>query len=125
MKQILAIIRMSKINETKEALNEIGLPSFTASGKVQGRGKGRGDYLERTKSTVDDKEYISLSTGEPRLKTKRLLHIIVADEKVDLAVQTIIKANQTGKSGDGKIFIVPTIEAHRVRTRETGDNVLD
>ena len=59
------------------------------------------------------------------LKTKRLLHIIVADEKVDLAVQTIIKANQTGKSGDGKIFIIPTVEAYRVRTRETGELVLD
>ena len=125
MKQILAIIRMAKINETKDALNEIGLPSFTASGKVQGRGKGRGDYLERAEMITDDKEYISLSTGEPRLKTKRLLHIIVADEKVDLAVQTIIKANQTGKSGDGKIFIIPTVEAYRVRTRETGELVLD
>jgi len=125
MKQIIAIIRMSKINETKDALNAIGLPSFTASGKVQGRGKGRGDYLERTDMITEDKEYISLTTGEPRLKTKRLLHIIVTDEKTDLAVQTIIKANQTGKSGDGKIFIIPTVEAYRVRTRESGESVLD
>lgn len=125
MKQIIAIIRISKINETKDALNEIGLPSFMASGKVQGRGKGRGDYLETADLVPDEKEYISLSTGEPRLKTKRLLHIIVADEKADLAVQTIIKANQTGKSGDGKIFVVPTVETYQVRTGESGESVLD
>jgi nitrogen regulatory protein PII 2 len=125
MKQIIAIIRMSKINETKEALNEVGLPSFMASGKVQGRGKGRGNYLEQADLISDDKEYMSLSTGEPRLKTKRLLHIYVADEKADLAVETIIKANRTDKSGDGKIFILPAVEAYRVRTGESGESVLD
>ena len=125
MKQILAIIRISKINETKEALNEVGLPSFMASGKVQGRGKGRGDYLERNEAVTEDKDYISLSTGEPRLKTKRLLHLIVTEEKVDIAIQTIIKANKTGKSGDGKIFVIPTVEAYRVRTGESGEPVLD
>lgn len=125
MKQIIAIIRIAKINETKEALAAIGMPSFMASGKVQGRGKGKGDELPEMEFPLDDPEYISLSTGEPRLKTKRLIYIIVPDEKVDMAVQTIIKANQTGKSGDGKIFVTPTVEAYRVRTGETGEIILD
>lgn len=125
MKQIIAIIRIAKINETKEALASIGLPSFMASGKVLGRGNGRGKTIDEMELLEEDNEYISLSTGEPRLKTKRLINIIVPDEKVDLAVQTIIKANQTGKSGDGKIFVTPTVEAYRVRTGESGECVLD
>jgi nitrogen regulatory protein PII 2 len=50
---------------------------------------------------------------------------VVTDEKKDLAVETIIKANQTGKSGDGKIFVIDTVGSVRVRTGESGDETLD
>ena len=56
---------------------------------------------------------------------KRILLIVVPDELVDKTVKTIISINQTGKSGDGKIFVLPCMDSIRVRTREAGDQVLD
>jgi nitrogen regulatory protein PII 2 len=121
MKMIVAIIRMKKMNETKAALASAGLPSFMASGEVHGRGRGLGvgPTFEANKKNPD---YVH---EEHRLKTKRLITIIVADSKVDLAVQTIIKANQTGNSGDGKVFVMPAVDAIQVRTGDTGELVLD
>jgi nitrogen regulatory protein PII 2 len=54
-----------------------------------------------------------------------MITLVVTDEKKELAVETIIKTNQTGKSGDGKIFVIPAIDSVRVRTGETGDITLD
>jgi nitrogen regulatory protein PII 2 len=54
-----------------------------------------------------------------------MITLTVTDEKADLAIQTIIKANQTGNSGDGKIFVLPTADAVQVRTGDSGDKVLD
>ena len=121
MKMIIAIIRMKKVNETKKALAEAGLPSFNASGEVQGRGRGLGvgPTFEANKKNPD---YVHV---EHRLKTKRMVNIVVTDEKVELAVQTLIKANQTGNSGDGKIFVLPAAEAIQVRTGDSGETVLD
>jgi len=65
-----------------------------------------------------------LSKG-PRLYPKRLLTIVVPDDKVKLVVDTIIATNKTGHAGDGKIFVLPILEAVRVRTGEDGDAVLD
>lgn len=127
MKMIIAIIRMAKMNDTKEALAKAGLPSFMASGKVQGRGRGRGigPNYAAILSEADKVEALKELGPEPRLKTKRMITIIVAEEKVDLAVETIIKANQTGNSGDGKIFVTPCAEAIQIRTGETGNSILD
>ena len=121
MKMIIAIIRMKKVNDTKAALANAGLPSFMASGEVQGRGRGLGvgPTFEANKKNPD---YVH---EEHRLKTKRLITIVVTDSKVDLAVQTIIQANKTGNSGDGKIFVLPAAEAFQVRTGDTGEQVLD
>jgi nitrogen regulatory protein PII 2 len=127
MKMIFAIIRMAKLNETKKALAAVGLPSFMASGEVQGRGRGLGTG-PRYQAIMDDpdlSEPLKELGPEPRLKTKRLINMVVTDEKVDLAVQTIISANKTGNSGDGKIFVLPTAEAIQVRTGDSGDGVLD
>jgi len=127
MKMIIAIIRMAKMNDTKEALAVAGLPSFMASGKVQGRGRGRGigPNYAAVLSEEEKLEALKELGPEPRLKTKRMITIIVAEEKVDLAVETIIKANQTGNSGDGKIFVTPCAEAIQIRTGETGNSILD
>jgi nitrogen regulatory protein PII 2 len=126
MKLILSVIRIAKMNETKKALSDAGLPSFTAMG-VLGRGRGRGigpNYEKVLQGTGADemfKEFIP----EPRLKSKRMITLIVPDDKKDIAVDTIIKVNRTNNSGDGRIFVIETIDAVRVRTGERGDLVLD
>lgn len=121
MKLILAIIRIAKMQDTKEALSAVDLPSFTAMA-VLGRGKGHGD-LEKAKDVSP--QLHELISEMPRLKSKRMITLVVTDDKKDLAVQTIIKANQTGKSGDGKIIVVEATDSIRVRTGEKGDITLD
>ena len=126
MKLIIAIIRIAKMNETKIALSDAGLPSFTAMG-VLGRGQGRGlgpTYQEVITNPVNQEALKQLGV-EPRLKSKRMITLVVTDEKKDLAVETIIKTNQTGNSGDGKIIIVEALDSIRVRTAEKGDLTLD
>jgi nitrogen regulatory protein PII 2 len=121
MKLLLSIIRIAKMQETKEALSNAGLPSFTAM-PVLGRGRGNGD-LE--KAADYSPQLHELIPEVPRFKSKRLITLVVTDDKKDLAVQTIIKANQTGKSGDGKIFVINTFDSIRVRTGESGNSTLD
>lgn len=109
------------MGETKESLSLVGLPSFTAM-PVLGRGKGHGD-MEKRESVPS--EYLELIAEVPRLKSKRMITLVVSDDKKDLAVETIIKANQSGKSGDGKIFVLNAVDSVRVRTGEVGDSTLD
>ena len=126
MKLILAIIRIAKMNETKVALSDAGLPSFTAMG-VLGRGRGRGlgpTYQEVINNPVNQ-ETLKQIGAEPRLKSKRMITLVVPDDKKDLAVETIIKINQTGNSGDGKIIVIEALDSVRVRTGEKGDITLD
>jgi nitrogen regulatory protein PII 2 len=122
----MAIIRNVKMNETKQALADAGLPSFTALG-VMGRGQGRGlgPTYQNIISDSSAKELLAQLGPEPRLKSKRIIILVVTDEKKDLAVETIIKINQTGNSGDGKIFVIETLGSVRIRTGETGDLTLD
>lgn len=126
MKLILAIIRNAKMNETKQALSDVGLPSFTAMG-VLGRGRGRGIGPNYEQAIQDDETLNALKEigPEPRLKSKRMITLVVPDDKKDLAVETIITVNKTSNSGDGKIFVIETLDAIRVRTGETGDITLD
>ena len=70
-------------------------------------------------------EAISQLGQSGRLIPKRAMVIIVPDKLVDKTVKTIIRENQTGKSGDGMIFVMPCLDAVRVRTWESGDIVLD
>lgn len=130
MKLILAMIRISKMVDTKAALSEIGIPSFTAM-PVLGRGKGHGD-LEKIQQAKKEKECpdiledaLSFIPEIPRLKSKRMITLVVTDEKKDVAIEAIIKANQTGKSGDGKIFVIETLGSYSVHTGESGDMTLD
>ncbi len=130
MKLILAIIRIAKMTETKQALADAGLPSFTAL-PVLGRGQGHGD-LEKIKAFQESNasedildDALTFIPETPRLKSKRMITLVVTDDKKDLAVETIIKANQTGKSGDGKIFVTTTFESYSVHTGASGDATLD
>lgn len=125
MKLIMAIIRIDKMNATKRALSDAGLPSMTATGKVFGRGKGLWDakVLEGVKKDLP--EALAHLGKEPRLRPQRVITLIVTDEKKDKAIETIIEANQTPEPGDGKIFVIPMIDAIKVRTGESGDIALD
>ncbi|HPS13860.1 MAG TPA: P-II family nitrogen regulator [Prolixibacteraceae bacterium] len=125
MKLIMAIIRIDKMNATKRALSDAGLPSMTATGKVFGRGKGLWDakVLEGVKKDLP--EALAHLGKEPRLRPQRVITLVVTDDNKDKAIETIIEANQTPEPGDGKIFVIPMIDAVKVRTGETGDVALD
>jgi nitrogen regulatory protein PII 2 len=126
MKLILAIIRIAKMNETKMALSEAGLPSFTAMGVMgRGRGRGIGPNYKQILSDSSNLDVLKELGPESRLKSKRMITLVVPDDKKDLAVETIIGVNRTNNSGDGKIFVVETLDAIRVRTGERGDITLD
>lgn len=126
MKLILAIIRIAKMNETKQALSEAGLPSFTAMGVLgRGRGRGEGQNFQEVISNPLNQEALKQIGPEPRLKSKRLITLVVPESKKDQAIETIIKVNQTHNSGDGKIFVVEALDSIRVRTGEKGENTLD
>jgi nitrogen regulatory protein PII 2 len=124
MKTIMAIIRIDKMNETKKALTDIGMPSFMATGKVFGRGKGRYDakVIEGVKNDIP--EAVSILSPEPRLRPQRLIILTVLDDQVKEAVEAIMAANCTNSPGDGKIFVQPCTETIRVRTGETGDSAI-
>jgi len=130
MKEVMAVIRQNKINDTKRALNDAGITSFTATGRVLGRGKGLVDYRILHGAEEGAPEAIAQLGDGPRLVPKRLITVVVSDDWVERTVDAIIKTNQTGNAGDGKIFVLPILEATRVRTEETvsgpcGGTVLD
>ena len=119
MKEVVAVVRMDMMNRTKKALTEAGVDAFFAH-EAQGRGKG---FINPTVLKGAEKGYEEAAAilGEKgKLYPKRLVTVVVPDPDVDTVVQTIIEANQTGKPGDGKIFVLPLSDAVRVRTGETG-----
>ena len=124
MKQIIAIIRMNQVNATRQALVEAGIPAFTAR-KVKGRGQGKVDFHLLKGAEDGYEEAISQLGPGPRLVPKRMFTIAVPDELVPKTVKTLIQVNQTGHPGDGKIFVVPLLDAVRIRTGEKGELALD
>jgi nitrogen regulatory protein PII 2 len=124
MKEIMAIIRINKMNQTKQALADAGVASFTAH-RVVGRGKGKVDYLLMKGAEAGCEEAISQLGPGPKLIPKRLLDVVVQDDLVPSVVRTIIEVNQTANPGDGKIFVMPVLDALRVRTGEVGEPALD
>ena len=120
MKEVTAIIRMDKMNATKRALADAGISSLTAR-KVMGRGQGNVDYmlLKGAQEGVD--EAIAQLGPGPKLIPKRMLTIVVSDHNLQPTVNAIIRVNQTGSPGDGKIFVLPLGDAVRVRTGESGN----
>ncbi|MBI5251491.1 MAG: P-II family nitrogen regulator [Desulfomonile tiedjei] len=124
MKEVMAIIRMNMMNKTKKALSEAGISSMTAK-DVLGRGKGLVDYSLLEGAEKGYEEAIAQLGQSQRLIPKRLLLLVVPEKLVQKTVKTIINVNQTGKSGDGKIFVMPVTDSVSVRTGEAGDGTLD
>lgn len=124
MKEVMAIIRINKMNETKRALADAGISSLTAR-EALGRGKGIVDLKLLEGAEKGYEEAISQLGQSQRLIPKRLLWIVVPDKLVDKTVKAIISVNQTGKSGDGKIFVMPTYDSISIRTSVSGDSTLD
>lgn len=112
MKKIEAIIKPFKLDEVKEALQEIGLQGITVTeAKGFGRQKGHTELYRGAEYVVD---------FLPKVKVE----IVLPDELVDAAVEAIRKAAQTGRIGDGKIFVTPVEAVVRIRTGETGEEAL-
>ncbi len=124
MKEVMAIVRINMMNKTKKALAEAGVSSVTARDAL-GRGKGLVDLTLLEGAERGYEEAIAQLGQSQRLVPKRIFFTVVPDRLVPKTVQTIIEVNRTGKSGDGKIFILPLGDAVRVRTGESGDQVLD
>lgn len=124
MKEVMAIIRMNMMNRTKKALSDAGISSMTAK-DVLGRGKGLVDYHLLEGAEKGYEEAIAQLGQSQRLIPKRLLVVVVQDKLLPKTVSTIIEVNQTGKSGDGKVFVMPVNDSASVRTGEAGDTVLD
>lgn len=118
MKEITAIIRMNKMQKTLDALSECGYPSFTVE-KVMGRGKQKGLCYE-FEPPLPKQQGVTEKNCIPFVP-KRMFTIVVDDKAADKIVQRIISVNQTGHTGDGKIFVTDIPEAYRIRTREEGE----
>ncbi len=119
MKEVIAVVRINKMNQTKKALTDVGVDAFFAR-EAQGRGKGfiNPKVLEGVDQGYEEAAAILGEKG--KLYPKRVVTVVVEDDKVADVVQSIIKTNQTGKPGDGKIFVMPILDSVRVRTGETG-----
>ena len=112
MKKIEAIIKPFKLDDVKEALNEIGIQGMTISEvKGYGRQKGHKEIYRGAEYIVD---FI------PKIK----IEIVVAADMAEKVVEAIRNAANTGKIGDGKIFVFSVEEALRVRTGETGKDAI-
>jgi nitrogen regulatory protein PII 2 len=122
MKEVMAIIRMNMMNKTKKALSDAGISSMTAK-DVLGRGKGLVDYHLLHGAEKGYEEAIAQLGQSQRLIPA--CFVVVQDKLLPKTVNTIIEVNQTGKSGDGKIFVMPVSDSASVRTGEAGDTVLD
>lgn len=133
MKEITVVIRRDKLPATKKALEELGYPSVSIQ-SVDGRGKQKGmvcdndldpelpeTFCTSVKLTPTPSSY-ALEHALPKVALfvpKRMLTMVVPDDLVTKIVKSLVKANQTGKTGDGKIFVSPVEGALRVRTGET------
>ncbi|SDF08164.1 P-II family nitrogen regulator [Desulfovibrio legallii] len=119
MKEVIAIIRPNKVTATRKALDRLGFPCMSAVA-VLGRGKQRGIADEVAVQISPIVRGLGSFKGMPYVP-KRLLSIVVPDAMTDKVVDTIIKVNQTGDIGDGKLIVCPVEDALRVRTGETGE----
>ena len=112
MKKIEAIIKPFKMEDVKEALSEIGIEGMTVSEvKGFGRQKGHTEIYRGSEYTVD---------FLPKVK----FEIVLADERVQRAIDAIVQSAKTGKIGDGKVFVLPIEDAIRIRTEERGESAV-
>jgi len=112
MKKIEAIIKPFKLDEVKDALVEIGIGGMTVT-EVKGFGqqKGHTEIYRGTEYVID---------FLPKVK----IEVVVRDEDVEKVVETILRTAQTGRVGDGKIFIIPVEDVIRIRTGERGEQAI-
>lgn len=120
MKEIMAVIRMNKMNQTKKALADAGIPAFVAR-EGYGRGKGLVNQAVLEGAAAGNEEAIALLGTKGRLYPKRIVSLVVPDAQVGQAVEVLISVNKTGQAGDGKIFVMPVSDSIRVRTGEAGE----
>jgi nitrogen regulatory protein P-II 1 len=112
MQKVEAVIKPFKLDEVKEALNTIGVQGITVSEvKGFGRQKGHTELYRGAEYVVD---------FLPKIK----LEIVAADDLIPKIVSTIQTAANTGRIGDGKIFVLPVIEAVRIRTGDRGEDAI-
>ncbi len=112
MKKIEAIIKPFKLDEVKEALQEVGVQGITVTeAKGFGRQKGHTELYRGAEYVVD---------FLPKVK----IEIVINEDRQDAAVEAIQKAARTGRIGDGKIFVLTVDEAIRIRTGETGTDAI-
>jgi len=112
MKKIEAIIKPFKLDEVKEALQEVGIQGLSVvEAKGFGRQKGHTELYRGAEYVVD---------FLPKVK----IEVVLPDEQVEAAVEAIVAAARTGKIGDGKIFVLPVEQAIRIRTGEEGGDAL-
>ncbi len=112
MKKIEAIIKPFKLDEVKDALQEIDVQGITVSEvKGYGRQKGHTELYRGAEYVVDFVPKIKLET-------------VVEDERVEQVIETIVQTAHTGKIGDGKIFVSPIEDAIRIRTGERGEDAI-
>lgn len=112
MKEIVAIIRPSKLESVKGALEELGCKGMTVT-EVKGRGRQLGitESYRGTDYCID-------------MLPKTKIEIVIIDKNAEEVINTIIKTAQTGNIGDGKIFISPVEDVVRIRTGERGDKAV-
>jgi nitrogen regulatory protein PII 2 len=120
MKEVIAIVRINMMNQTKKALSDAGVAAYFVR-EAQGRGKGFANpkVLEGVDQGYEEAAAVLGEKG--KLYPKRVITVVVEDNQVEDVVQAIINVNQTGKPGDGKIFVMPVMDAVRVRTAEKGE----
>jgi nitrogen regulatory protein P-II 1 len=112
MKKIEAVIKPFKLDEVKQKLTSIGISGMTVSEvKGFGRQKGHTELYRGAEYTVD---------FLPKVK----IEILATDEMAPKIIQTILESAQTGKIGDGKIFVSPVEETIRIRTSEKGEDAI-
>jgi len=112
MKKIMAIIKPFKIEDVKEALNEMQIEGMTVT-EVRGFGRQKG-HTEIYRGAEYSVDFL------PKIK----MEVVSSDEMAPKIVKAIMDAARTGKIGDGKIFIIPVDDAVRIRTGETGEEAL-
>ena len=112
MKKIEAIIKPFKLDEVKEALQEVGIKGLTVSEvKGFGRQKGHTELYRGAEYVVD-------------FIPKEKIEVVMEDSLVERAIEAILGASRTGRIGDGKIFVSTVEEVVRIRTGETGEDAL-
>lgn len=112
MKKVEAIIKPFKLDDVKDALNEVGVHGMTAV-EVKGYGRQRG-HTELYKGAEYVVDFL------PKVK----IEVVVDDDMVTKVVEAIERAARSGKIGDGKIFVIPVDEVVRIRTGERGSDAL-